>query len=56
MTALADCPPCQGTGVIRQIDVGELLATADLPEHEQPWETIPCPICDGKGAFLRVTT
>ena len=51
--SLIDCPPCRGTGVIREIGISDLLATADLPEHEQPWETTVCPICDGKGAFLQ---
>lgn len=56
MTALADCPPCRGTGVLNQIDVTDLLATADLPEIEQPWETVMCPICRGAGAFVRQET
>ena len=51
--SLIDYPPCRGTGVLRQIDIGDLFETAELPEHEQPWETTPCPICAGKGAFLQ---
>ena len=54
--SLIDCPPCRGTGVLRQIDIGDLLSTADLPEHEQPWETTPCPICGGKGAAIKAAT
>ena len=56
MTAFIDCPPCRGTGVLNQIDVGDLLATADLPVTEQPWETVPCPICGSAGAFVRQET
>ena len=56
MTALIDCPPCRGTGVLNQIDVGDLLATPDLPVMEQPWETVRCPICGGAGAFVREET
>ena len=50
--SLIDCPPCHGTGVIRSIRISDLLDTADLTEHQQPWQTTVCPICDGKGAFL----
>ena len=53
---LLDCPPCRGTGVLRQIDLSALLETADLPEAEQPWETTPCPICGGAGVFVQQAT
>ncbi len=54
--SLLDCPPCRGTGVLRQISIGDLLATADLPETDQPWETVMCPICGGAGAFVQQAT
>ena len=54
---LLDCPPCRGTGIVRQLDLGAyLLACESSPNVEQPWETTPCPICDGAGVFVQQAT
>ena len=53
---LLDCPPCRGTGVLRQISLTYLLVSEHLPEVSQPWETTPCPICGGAGVFVQQAT